>query len=204
MANPRARFQEAIERLDTLHAEDPRREQADGKEIASELLYAQRMSEWLERVAPEAPEALRLAVRAQHLQRWRISRDDYPRDRSGYLAWRRELGHRQAEQAMQILREVGYDDMTCKHVASMIRKEKLRSDSAAQALEDTACLVFLEHYFAGFAAEHDEEKLIRIVRKTWSKMSPRGHELAATIPLSAGEQALLRKALPKGNDTPPR
>jgi hypothetical protein len=197
MAAESARFQAALDRLDTLHAEDPRRERVGDKEIPYELLYAERMSEWLGRVAPEASEELRLAARAQHLQRWRIPRDDYPRNRAGYLTWRRELGRRQADHAVQILREAGYDEASCGHVARMIRKEKLRSDSDAQALEDTACLVFLEHYFAAFAAEHDEEKLARILRQTWNKMSPRGHELTATIPLPANEQALMRKALAK-------
>lgn len=195
MTDRNARFRDALDRLDALHAEDPRREHVAGKEIAYELLYAQRMSEWLERVAPQASEALRLATRAQHLQRWLIPRDIYPNDRRGYLAWRRVLGDRQAEQAAQILREVGYDEATCQQVAGMIRKEKLRSDPEVQALEDTACLVFLAHYFTDFAPAHEEAKLLRIVRKTWNKMSPRGHELAATIPLSDDAQALLRKAL---------
>lgn len=185
----------AIERLDALHAEDPRIERVEGAEVPYELLYAQRMSEWLERVAPQASDALRLAVRAQHLQRWQIPRNDYPRDRPGYLAWRRELGRRQAEQAADVLREVGFDAAFCERVARLIRKEDLRRDSDAQALEDTACLVFIEHDFAAFAGEHDEAKLIRILRKTWNKMSPRGHELAATIPLSADAQALVQRAL---------
>ena len=153
------------------------------------------MSEWLGRVAPEASEVLQLAVRAQHLQRWRIPRDDYPRDRPGYLAWRRELGRRQAETAAAVLRESGYDQASCEHVAQMIRKERLRSDPDAQALEDSACLVFLEREFADFASRHDDDKLIRILRKTWHKMSPRGHELAATIGLPPRAQQLLERAL---------
>ena len=195
MAQPSARYRTAIERFDTLHAEDPRREHISGKEIAYELLYAERMSDWLERVAPQASEALQLAARAQHLQRWQISRDDYPRDRRGYLAWRRELGRRQAEQASRVLSEVGYDEATCQHVARLIRKEGLLTDPDAQALEDTACLVFLEHYFSEFAAAQSEEKLLRIVRKTWGKMSPRGQTLAATIPFAVAQQEVLRKAL---------
>lgn len=195
MTEPSARFATAIERLDALHGEDPRQERVDGMDVPYELLYARRMSAWLARVAPDASEALRLAVRAQHLQRWRIPRDDYPRDRPGYLAWRRELGRRQAEQAGDVLSEAGYDDDVCEHVARMIRKEQLRRDPEVQALEDTACLVFLEHYFADFASEHDEDKLTRIVRKTWNKMSPRGHELAATIPLCADTQRLVKSAL---------
>jgi hypothetical protein len=189
------RFNEAIERLDTLHGDDPRIERVDGKDIPHELLYAQRMSAWLERVAPAAPETLRLAVRAQHLQRWRIPRDDYPRDRPGYLTWRRDLGRRQAEQAAEVLRNVGYDEDECAQVARWIRKEGLRRDPNTQALEDTACLVFLEYYLADFAKEHDEDKLIRIVQKTWKKMSPRGHELALSISLSEPEKQLVEKAL---------
>lgn len=196
MTDQSSRFQAALERLDTLHAEDPRLERtAGGREVPYERLYAERMSEWLARVAPEASEALQLAVRAQHLQRWQIPRDDYPRDRPGYLAWRRELGRRQAETAAAVLHESGYDEASCDHVAQMIRKERLRSDPDAQALEDSACLVFLEREFDDFASRHDDDKLIRILRKTWHKMSPRGHELALTISLSPRSQQLLERAL---------
>nr|WP_027948167.1 DUF4202 domain-containing protein [Halomonas anticariensis] len=190
-----SRFQAAIERFDALHCEDPRLVEVKGQRIAYEQLYARRMSEWLERVAPDASDVLRLAVRAQHLQRWRVPRDDYPRDRPGYLAWRRELGRRQAEQATRVLTDVGYDEVTCERVAALIRKEDLRRDTEAQALEDTACLVFLEYYFTDFSKEHDEDKLRRIIRKTWNKMSDRGHDLARTIEFSAPHQALIQRAL---------
>lgn len=190
-----ARFTTAIERLDALHGEDPRLVEAEGEMLPYELLYARRMSAWLARVAPEACDALRLAVRAQHLQRWRVPRGDYPQDRPGYLAWRRDLGQRQAEIAAAVLAEVGYEAAFCERVAALIRKEALKRDADVQALEDTACLVFLEHYFADFAADHDEAKLTRILRKTWHKMSPRGHELAASIPMSADAQALVQRAL---------
>ncbi|MGC3871950.1 DUF4202 domain-containing protein [Halomonas sp. GXIMD04776] len=195
MNTPNARFDTAIARLDALHAEDPRREIVDGQEVPHELLYAQRMSAWLDQVEPNASDALRLAVRAQHLQRWRVPRADYPQDRPGYLTWRRDLGRIQAEWAAQVLDKVGYEAALCERVAQMIRKEQLRRDPEAQALEDTACLVFLEHYFADFSSEHDEEKLMRILRKTWNKMSPRGHELAVTIPMTAEAQRLVQKAL---------
>ncbi|MHB0774548.1 DUF4202 domain-containing protein [Halomonas sp. WWR20] len=189
------RFNRAIERLDAAHGEDAREEMVEGKAYPYELLYARRMSDWLARVAPDASETLRLAVRAQHLRRWQSPREDYPEGRPGYLTWRRELGRTQAEEAAQILREVGYDEATCGRVASLIRKENLRQDADAQALEDTACLVFLQYYFAEFANGHDEEKIVRIVQKTWRKMSPHGHELAATIALPEREQGYVKKAL---------
>lgn len=195
MKHESACFRAAIERFDALHREDPRLVEVEGQRVPYEQLYARRMSEWLERVAPEASEALQLAVRAQHLQRWRIPRDDYPRDRPGYLAWRRDLGRQQADQAANVLAEVGYDSDVCERVAALIRKDNLRRDAETQALEDTACLVFLQYYFADFASEHDEDKLLRIIRKTWNKMSSRGQALAAAIPLSASHQALVQRAL---------
>lgn len=195
MTPTETRFSRAIERLDALHAEDPRTVRVDGETLPYELHYARCMSAWLERVTPEASEALRLAVRAQHLQRWQIPRDDYPRDRPGYLTWRRDLGRRQAAMAAEVLHDVGYDEATCQRVAQMIRKEGLRRDPDTQALEDTACLVFLDTEFAEFATRYDDDKILRILRKTWAKMSPRGHELAMTIDLPGEAQALVQRAL---------
>ncbi|HSM97848.1 MAG TPA: DUF4202 family protein, partial [Gallionella sp.] len=73
-------FQAAIAAFDRANAEDPNREMSDGREYPKELLYAQRMSEMQERYAPEASEAVKLAVRAQHIQRWKIPRSSYPMD----------------------------------------------------------------------------------------------------------------------------
>jgi hypothetical protein len=60
------------------------------------------------------------------------------------------------------------------------------------------CLVFLESYFADFSRKHDREKLITILRKTWKKMSPRGHEAALALDLSPADRALIEKALADG------
>ena len=54
------------ERSDEANAQDPRHEVCEGHQIPKELLYARRLSQWLQQVAPEASEALRLAARAQH------------------------------------------------------------------------------------------------------------------------------------------
>jgi hypothetical protein len=181
-----ARFQAAIERFDALNAADPH-----GKE----LLYARRMTLWLQKLQPAAAEPLRLAARAQHLMRWRIPRQTFPKDRGGYLKWRTTLYDFHADQAEVVLREVGYDDETVARVRSLIRKENLKTDPDAQILEDVICLVFLENYFADFAKDHDEAKLIRILRKTWKKMSPRGHAAAMTLQLGLRERELIAKAI---------
>jgi hypothetical protein len=186
MQNSDLRFNAAIERIDAANAQDPH-----GKE----LLYSQRMSAWLERVEPDAAEALRLAARAQHIRRWAIPRSDYPMDRIGYLKWRTTLYKFHADEVGGILREVGYDEETIARVAGLVRKEQIKSDPDAQTLEDVICLVFLENYFADFAAGHDEEKVINILRRTWRKMSRRGQQLALTLEIPAAARRLVERAL---------
>jgi len=80
-------------------------------------------------------------------------------------------------------------------VASLIKKEDFKNDEEAQILEDVACLVFLDDQFEEFEKQHDEEKIVRILSKTWGKMSDRGHELALEIGMSGRCRELVEKAL---------
>ena len=57
------RFSRAIEAMDAANAEDPRQVSFEGKPWPQELLYARRMSLWLDRLQPQASETLRLAAR---------------------------------------------------------------------------------------------------------------------------------------------
>lgn len=189
------RFHAAIARFDAANSEDPRKESVDGKDEPRELAYARRMSAWLDRLAPDASEPLKLAARCQHIRRWSIPRGDYPMGKAGYYQWRTTLAKFHAETAGKILKDADYDDATIARVQSLVRKERLQIDPETQLLEDVVCLVFLENYFAGFAKQHDEEKLIGIVRKTWKKMSERGHEAARQLKLAPEIQALVAKAL---------
>ncbi len=189
------RFRAAVERLDAANREDPNRETFEGREYPKELLYALRMTAWLERLEPGASEELRLAVRGQHLCRWKIPRDQYPKGRKGYIQWRTTLAKFHAQWAAEILRQVGYDEGTISRVQALLRKERLKSDPEAQLLEDAACLVFLEHYFLDFSRQHEEEKVVDILRKTWKKMSPRGHKAALEMALPPEGSTLIEKAL---------
>ena len=153
------------------------------------------MTEWLVRLEPGASEALRLAARSQHLCRWMIPRSDYPMTRQGYHQWRTTLARFHADKAGEILRDVGYDEPTVSRVQSLLRKEGLKSDPETQALEDVACLVFLEHEFSDFARRHDEAKVINILARTWKKMSSRGHAAALALDLPPEDRALVQKAL---------
>jgi hypothetical protein len=180
------RFNLAIDRIDAANAADPH---------GAEVVYAQRMTDWLARLYPDASEALRLAARAQHIRRWEIPRDTFPMGRIGYHRWRTTLYSFHADAAEEILREVGYDDATIGRVRSLLRKERLKSDPEVQALEDVICLVFLENYFAEFAPKHDEEKVIVILRRTWAKMSDAGHAAAMKLELPEEARRLVERAL---------
>ena len=59
-------FEHTLAAIDALHAQDPRPTTlADGTSHPQELIYAQRMSRWLERLQEAPSELLRIAVRAQ-------------------------------------------------------------------------------------------------------------------------------------------
>ena len=180
--------------IDAAHAADPQRA-ADGR--AAELVYADRMEAWVERLVAPATPALRLAARAQHLERWLVPRTTFPEGRAGYLTWRRSLYTRQAERARELLLAAGIDAAEAADVATWVSKTGLRTNLGTQALEDAACLVFLENEIGAFAARHADyprEKFVDILRKTWRKMSPGAQAAAAALPLPDGIAALVREA----------
>lgn len=191
-------FNRAIEAIDDANSQDPNREVWQGESYPKELLYGRRMTEWLARLAPEASACLALAARGQHIRRWEIPRSDYPPTREGYLRWRTGLYRFHGEQLARIMADVGYDETTIQRVQRMLTKRDLRTDPASQTLEDTACLVFLEHYLAPFAAGQEESKLIDIVRKTWKKMSDPARARALELDLPGDLGRIVAKALDSG------
>lgn len=200
MTGSSSRFTAAIEAFDEANTADPTIVESEGREWPKELLYGHQMSAWMDRFAPDASEALRLAARCQHIRRWEIPRDSYPRDRVGYLKWRTELKHMHARIAGEILERAGYDEDLIARVQSLLKKERLKSDPETQILEDVVCLVFLENWFADFSKQHDPDKVVDIVAKTWKKMSLTGHEaaLAMAHKLPADALALVQRALAAG------
>lgn len=184
--------------IDAAHAADPHRA-TDGR--PAELVYADRMEAWVTRLVPDAPPALRLAARAQHLERWLVPRSTFPEGKAGYLAWRRSLYTKQAERARALLLEAGVDAAEAADVATWVSKTGLKTNLGTQALEDAACLVFLENEIGAFAAQHAEyprEKFVEILRKTWRKMSPAAQQAALALDLPPPIAALVREALGGG------
>lgn len=181
MSQPADRFSRAMAGIDAFNSRDPNRFDVAGKSVAKELYYGQRMSHWLIVLAPDASEALRLAVRAQHIGRWTSPRAGFPAGKQGYYRWRRALADFHAKTAGEILAEAGYDAATIARVGQLLRKQNLKTDEEAQLLEDAACLVFLENFFTEFSRRHEDAKVIDILRKTWAKMSAKGHAAALTL-----------------------
>ena len=189
------RLARALAAVDAANGEDPTSVDVDGQPVPRELVYGRRMSAWLERLVPDASEALCLAVRAQHIQRWKVPRSAYPEGRTGYKRWRSELARMHAELAARIAADAGYDEATCARIAEMIQKRGLRTNAETQTLEDVACLVFLEHHLGEFAAKHDRAKVIDVLRKTWPKMSERGHAAALGLAFDDEQRGLIQDAL---------
>ena len=185
------KFAVAIRRFDEENARDPNIEE----DRPRELLYAERLTEWVLRLKPEASEALRLAARCQHLCRWQSPRGSYPMTRAGYLKWRADLKKFHADKSGAILREIGYDEAMVGRVQELNLKKNFPADAECRVLEDALCLVFLEHQFSALAAKSDEEKMINAVRKTWEKMTDAARAEGLKLKFGEREKELIKRAL---------
>jgi hypothetical protein len=185
------RYDAAVTAIDDANAADPTVVNVRGHHVALALVHGQLAAEWIEKLVDEPDETLTLAARAHHLRRWELRRDSYPLGRAGYLRWRRDQKVRHATDVAKILAECGYEQDAIEQVQRLIRRESI---DGAQAVEDAACLVFIETQLASMAERMDHDLLVEVIRKTARKMSDRGLELVASIPLGEAEQSLLKQA----------
>jgi hypothetical protein len=189
------KFEAALRRFDKENSRDPNREMDGDVSHPRELLYAQRLTDWVLRLCPDASEELRLAARCQHICRWEIPRASYPMTRAGYLKWRADLKKFHARKAGEILREIGYDETVISRVQDLNLKKDFPADSEARVLEDALCLVFLQFQFADLAAKTDEDKTINALQKSWAKMSDAARAEALKLEFGSREKTLLQRAL---------
>ena len=175
-------FSGVIAAIDRRHADDP---------AGRELDYAERMTAWLGSLTKAPSEALEIAVRAQHFERWRYPRENFPSGREGYLRWRRDAARRQARAVGDLLASRGIGRATIERVESLMQKRRLKRDPEAQVLEDCACLVFLESELDRFAEGRDADQVARILKRSWEKMSPRARRRAESLPLTPEHRRLL-------------
>jgi hypothetical protein len=194
-----SRLTTVLSAIDKINSNDPNKTIVNSRSQANELLYGQYMTACLEQYFPQSNELLQIAVRAQHIKRWDLKRSEFEAGKAGYYQWRIQQGKYHAQLTKSLMLENGYDETEGETTACILRKEKLKTNSDTQTLEDVACLVFLQYYFNAFAAKYtetdNEAKIIRIVQKTWGKMSDRGHEIALSLTLPSHLAELVNKAL---------
>jgi hypothetical protein len=152
------------------------------------------MTERLNKYQSDVPEYIQLAARCQHIGRWEIPRSSYPMDKKGYLQWRNTLKFHHAKIAEQILSSCGYDTVTIEKVKSLVLKKELQTNADTKLLEDVICLVFIEHYLDDFASQHDDDKVVDILRKTLKKMTPKAINEVGNITISPRIASLVERA----------
>ena len=81
-------IERAAAAIDSLNAHDPNSLALSGEDRPKELVHAELVTRWIERLDADPSDALRLAARAHHVERWVIPRAEFPTGREGYLAWR--------------------------------------------------------------------------------------------------------------------
>jgi len=193
-------YNDVIKLIDATNTEDPNKESVDGKEYPKELLYSQRMADMIQRFDSNAEDVNKIAVRAQHIQRWKSPRSDYLMDRKGYHQWRTNLYKYHAQTTAALMQQVGYDQKSIQRVELAIGKKAIKTNSDTQMLENIAALVFIEHYMLAFANKHpeyDEAKWIDIIRKTWNKMTDSAQQFALSGKLVLPESLipLIKKSI---------
>jgi hypothetical protein len=181
--------------IDAANAADPTSVIVRGEAHPLALAHGRYAAEWVVVLRPDADELLLLAARAHHLRRWELPRSQYPEGKAGYLRWKRDQRQRHATDVAELLAPLGYDDDEILHVQEWIRRDHLATDQGSQAVEDAACLVFIETQLADVATKLDHDHLVEVIRKTAKKMSPAALGAVARIPLGDTERQLLAAAL---------
>jgi hypothetical protein len=189
------RLEAAFQRFDDYNRNDPKIYVWQGKPYPQELFFALKVHEWILKLDPNASEALLLASRCQHIGRWEVPRNTYPDGKAGYLNWRSNLAKYHAGKAANILGDVGYDPETIRRVQNIILKQQLKTDIEVQAMENALCLVFLEYEYDDFIKKHEDAKVIRILQKSWAKMTDSGREAALSLSFSDRGKELIKRAL---------
>jgi hypothetical protein len=184
--------------IDAANAEDPNTIDWHGVNLPRSLIQGQRASCWLSKVAPDASDSLRIAARAHHLRRWALARTDYAEGRPGYLKWRRELKALSAASLDGLLELLGVSADVRARSGDLVQRIGLGTDPDAQAVEDVACLVFLETDFEPLLAKLGRDKTADAVRKTLKKMSPAAIALGVdATPDGPAKVLLVEVATPK-------
>jgi hypothetical protein len=179
--------------IDEVHALDANKEIVDGVEFPAELLYSQRMLKVLTEFAVDADYKMKLAAQCQHLERWAIARNLYPMDKKGYYQWRKAVLDYQIARMTEVLTRCGFTANNIEQISDILQNRGKKEHIEGQLLEDVACIVFIEWYLPAFAAKHDKEKVIDIVKKTTKKISEEGMAVILGRKLSKSVVEILKQ-----------
>jgi hypothetical protein len=83
-------------------------------------------------------------------------------------------------------------------VQVLLRRVRIDAASGTQAIEDAACLAFMETQVSDVAARLEREQMIQVLRRTAAKMSPAALDLVGEIPLDPDAAELLAAAVAGG------
>ena len=189
-----SRLAGALAAIDAANADDPHTIEVGGTTRPKEQAHAELMTEWVQRLDPDAHDAQLVAARAHHLRRWALPRSDYPEGRAGYLRWRTAQAKRHAAEVAEIVTAVGYDDAFAADVSAIVAKRGLATDPRVQTHEDALCLVFLQTQFDELADKLGDDHMAEVLAKTLAKMSPAARRVAQDLELSERAAALLGAA----------
>ncbi len=189
------KMEQAFALFDAFNQQDPKQIEWEGAYYPSEYFYALQLYNWVKRLEPGAGETLLLASRCQHIGRWHIARSEYPEGKAGYFKWRTELAKFHADKAGELMREAGYGPEEITAVQRILLKTHIHTDREVQVMENALCLVFLQFQYEDFLRDHEEEKVIRILQRSWKKMSGPGREAALGLTFSVKGKELIGKAV---------
>lgn len=188
------RLQQTLCLFDQYNGADPNLFTWEGQTCPQELFLAEKLHEWVAKLAPDAPEPLVLASKCQHIGRWEIARGSYPEGRIGYLSWRKALMRHHASIAEGIIRKAGYPDSVAERVTAILMKQGIKQDADVQVMENALCLVFLQYQYEAFHPAH-AGKIVEILRKSLLKMDAAGHQRALSLPYTPAGMEYLKQAL---------
>ena len=184
-----------FEQFDNYNKTDPNAFNWDGMAYPQEYFLALKLHEWVLKLAPGASEELLLASRSQHIGRWEIPRDSYPKGREPYLQWRKDLAKHHAAVVTAILQKVGYGMEQISRVTQIILKQRIKTDTEVQVMENALCLVFLEFQYKDFYPKHEPETVVNILKKSLLKMDAHGHKFALGLNYTAEGLYYINEAL---------
>jgi hypothetical protein len=134
--------------------------------------------QYIQQLSPSPSTALRLSAHCQHLRRFAYPRQAFAAGRDGYLAWRTDAARQSANESAAIMRQCDIDEVLVEQVVAILTKQDRRHRADVQTMEDALCLSFLRIDALAFAAKHEQPEVLKILRRTWLKMSQAGHALA--------------------------